>query len=185
MSATPALRTNSADSGSRPYSIFASKDKDYSKKPSDTLRDFERKYPRILPLLKPYISSLLTHHARSLDVPALSEKEKQGIWNMYVATGDPEPISGIGATLSKTPNGIEVQNVIDGSSAYAAGLTKGDLIVEVDGIAVAGKRLEDVVALIRGSPSSIVKLLVQKGNNQAQLFELKRERIEGVIEPRQ
>jgi hypothetical protein len=167
------------------YSIFASKDKDYSNKSSDSLRNFEQKYPRILPLLRPYISKLLTHHARSLDVPALSEKERQRIWSIQVDTGDPEPISGIGARLSQTPNGIEVQDVIDGSAAYASGLTKGDLIVEVDGIIVAGKSLEGVVALVRGSPGSIVRLLVRRASNQTQLFELKRERIKGVIEPRQ
>lgn len=68
------------------------------------------------------------------------------------------------AGLSDTP-GLLITDTIAGTPAAAAGLTRGDLIVAVDG---AESRSEDVLAqaIHRARPGGQLRLSVLRGNNQ-------------------
>ena len=66
--------------------------------------------------------------------------------------------SGIGTAVSQDPRGLKVEVVYDGSPAKRAGMQAGDVITNVAGHPLAGKRQEDSVALIKGPPGSDVRL---------------------------
>lgn len=61
-----------------------------------------------------------------------------------------------------TPHGTVVDEVISATPAYAAGLAKGDLILDVDGMAVRdGRHLSRIVAGAR--PGDVLRLKVKRG----------------------
>ena len=66
--------------------------------------------------------------------------------------------SGIGTAVSQDPRGLKVEVVYDGSPAKRAGMVAGDVITDVSGHSLAGKRQDDAVALIKGPPGSDVRL---------------------------
>jgi CHAT domain-containing protein len=72
--------------------------------------------------------------------------------------------SGIGVALEPEPNrdGVLLSAVTEGMPAAAAGLMAGDVLVRINGQALAGMPLDQVVALLRGVPGSIVELVVQR-----------------------
>jgi carboxyl-terminal processing protease len=69
-----------------------------------------------------------------------------------------------GIGLEVTDNGglLQVISPIDGTPAAAAGLLPGDLITAVDGKTVQGLSLNDAVAEMRGSPDTVVRLIVKR-----------------------
>ena len=68
---------------------------------------------------------------------------------------------GVGAVLDLRTSGTTVVRVLPASPAEKAGLRAGEVIVSVDGIAVAGLTLEQVVAKIRGPVGTNVTLGLQ------------------------
>ena len=61
--------------------------------------------------------------------------------------------------IGKDIKGVLISEVVDGSPADAAGLAKGDVLVEIDGAAVAST--EDAIAQVRGhAPGDKVKIVV-------------------------
>jgi carboxyl-terminal processing protease len=71
--------------------------------------------------------------------------------------------SGIGATLRKTKQGLEITGVFDGSPAKAAGLKRGDVIVSVDGKSTVDAAEDASVARIKGEEGTDVVLGVLPG----------------------
>jgi carboxyl-terminal processing protease len=69
-----------------------------------------------------------------------------------------------GIGLEVTDNGglLQVISPIDGTPAAEAGLLPGDLITAVDGKTVQGLSLNDAVAEMRGSPNTMVRLIVKR-----------------------
>ena len=65
---------------------------------------------------------------------------------------------GVGFVFTMTPGGILVGEVLPGTPAERAGLRPGDLIVEVDGLPVAGLASVEVSDLVRGEPGTSVVL---------------------------
>lgn len=65
---------------------------------------------------------------------------------------------GIGTTLRYTGEYTEIESPIDGYPAAAAGLRPGDVILEVDGQDVVGKRAHVVADLIKGEAGTDVTL---------------------------
>ncbi len=57
---------------------------------------------------------------------------------------------GVGIQMGAVETGMRVNGVIDGMPATEAGVLEGDVIVAVDGMALAGAPMVDVVAAIRG-----------------------------------
>jgi carboxyl-terminal processing protease len=87
--------------------------------------------------------------------------------------------SGIGASLQKKSGGLVITNVFPGSPAAKAGLKPGDVILTVDGKAVAGQDLDAAVARIKGPEATTVRLEVRpKGGGATRELNLTRRRIE-------
>lgn len=76
--------------------------------------------------------------------------------------------SGVGAMLSQsaTTGVVTVSVVYDGTPSKEAGLLEGDVIIEVDGIEIAGEDLTDVIARIKGEEGTKVELTILRGESQ-------------------
>jgi len=75
--------------------------------------------------------------------------------------------AGVGMLVNADPYDMKVTvvNVFAGSPAETAGLLPGDVIVAVDGEDVAGKRVDEVTSLVRGTPGTSVSLGIRRGEN--------------------
>lgn len=71
---------------------------------------------------------------------------------------------GVGARLGRDPLGAKVMTVFEGGPAKRSGVQNGDVIVGVDGEAVAGIPIDEIVKRIRGKEGTIVTLeLIRAG----------------------
>jgi protocatechuate 3,4-dioxygenase beta subunit len=75
----------------------------------------------------------------------------------------PVEFAGIGAGLAVHPDGVVLQMVVPGGPAERAGLTTGDLVVQINGLTVLGRTLGDIVEDIRGVVGTSVRLEVVHG----------------------
>jgi len=75
--------------------------------------------------------------------------------------------AGIGmlVTLDLEDNRVTVVTVFAGSPAEEAGLLPGDKILEVDGESMVDKRLEEVTALVKGTPGTQVRLGILRSSD--------------------
>ena len=71
---------------------------------------------------------------------------------------------GIGETIQKNGEYVEVVNCLDGGSAKEAGLAIGDKIYAVDGESAVGKTLSDVQKMITGELNTTVNVTVLRGD---------------------
>ena len=73
---------------------------------------------------------------------------------------------GIGAVLTplnrQTGEGVEILQVYAGGPADGAGVQRGDIFLEVDGVDVRDGTTSDVVDLVRGPGGTIVELLMRR-----------------------
>lgn len=69
---------------------------------------------------------------------------------------------GIGAYVSMEDGDVLIVSPINGSPAEQAGILAGDVILEVDGVSVEGKSLDQVIFLVRGPADSEVVLTVRR-----------------------
>lgn len=84
--------------------------------------------------------------------------------------------AGIGATLEPDPSGgVRVQRVFPGSPAQTAGLSAGDVIVAVDGLAVGS--IEEATGRIRGTPGTPVTLRVRRAGQADQDYKAVRAKV--------
>lgn len=66
------------------------------------------------------------------------------------------------------PIGIYVQDVMPGSGAYAAGIQKGDIIIEFDGVKISS--MEKLSSIIRShKPNDVVSLKLVRGSQKKEL----------------
>jgi membrane-associated protease RseP (regulator of RpoE activity) len=70
--------------------------------------------------------------------------------------------AGVGLTLSSRGDAVQVVEVFEGGPAREVGLRPGDQIVGVDGVAVQGQQLSDVISRIRGVVGTTVSLEVRR-----------------------
>jgi carboxyl-terminal processing protease len=77
--------------------------------------------------------------------------------------------SGIGVQIESVAEGILVTGVLSGSSAEAANIKAGDIILSVDGKSLQGLTTEQAVPLIRGPESSSIKMALKRGNSSFSL----------------
>jgi len=84
--------------------------------------------------------------------------------------GDSWP-GGIGAVLghSSAEHRLVVREVPPDSPSAEAGLEPGDEILAIDGRAVAGLSVREVVAALRGEVGSRVRLRVRRGDTEREL----------------
>lgn len=93
---------------------------------------------------------------------------------------------GIGAHVTENAGAIIIVAPIVGSPAERSGMKPGDRILEVDGKAISGMALADVVAKIKGPRGTVVRLLVLHVGESAPIaLELTRAEIQtGSVYPR-
>lgn len=84
--------------------------------------------------------------------------------------------AGVGLTLSRRGNVVQVVSVIDGAPAQKAGLLPGDILTEVAGKPVAKMTFQECVSMLKGAPETKVKVKVYRRKTDAyQEFTLTRE----------
>lgn len=92
---------------------------------------------------------------------------------------------GIGATISalnrRDQSLIEIVNPYKDSPAWNAGLQRGDIFIEVDGVNVEDMHINEVVDRIRGPKGSTANLMMRRAGEEGLLeFNVVRDRIEIV-----
>jgi C-terminal peptidase prc len=97
----------------------------------------------------------------------------------YIDALDHPAFSGIGIVIEALEEGVLVLSVFPGSPAEEAGLEPGDLILQADGIMLAGMSTEEAAHIIRGPQGSVVELLVARGSF---VFQVRAERREIIID---
>ncbi|MCX6048811.1 MAG: S41 family peptidase [Chloroflexi bacterium] len=88
---------------------------------------------------------------------------------------------GIGARVEwdQTANTLAISEPFENQPAWNAGLRRGDLVMEIDGVSVVGTTLNDAVAKIRGPKGSTLVLIVQRAGVENPLtIKVMRDRIE-------
>lgn len=76
---------------------------------------------------------------------------------------------GVGISIIKRAEMIEVAAPIEDSPAYSAGVQSGDLIVKVDGNSIEGFTLSKVVDVITGPEGTKVTLTIRRGEEEFDL----------------
>ena len=73
---------------------------------------------------------------------------------------------GVGLTITKIEKvGAEVVTALEGTPAYKAGISAGDIIIKVDGEAVDKLSIDQIVDRLRGTPKTDVTVTVKRGDN--------------------
>lgn len=86
--------------------------------------------------------------------------------------------AGIGALIGVINNKTVITNPYDGLPANKAGLKVGDQIISIDGTNIDGKSTTEVSSLLKGKPSTMVKLVVRRtGQSQDIVLNINREKI--------
>ena len=84
--------------------------------------------------------------------------------------------AGIGLTLSRRGNAVQVVSVVDGAPAQKAGLLPGDVLTEVAGKPVTKMTFQECVSILKGAPGTKVTVKVYRRKTDAyQEFTLTRE----------
>ena len=68
---------------------------------------------------------------------------------------------GIGAVIRKVDDQIIIAEPYEGFAADKAGLKAGDLLLEVDSKSTKGKSVDDISKVLKGTPGTEVKLVIQ------------------------
>jgi carboxyl-terminal processing protease len=85
---------------------------------------------------------------------------------------------GVGIVITIRDDEIVVISPIDDSPAHEAGILAGDVITRVNGTALKGKKLTEVVKLIKGLPRTKVKLTIRRtGFDETMEYEIERKPI--------
>lgn len=98
---------------------------------------------------------------------------------------------GIGAIIRKKDDYIAIMEPYQNSPAVKAGLLAGDLIIEVNGKSTNDRTVDEVSAILKGSPGTTVDVLIRRRSFKSdQLFTITREDISvdnvpysGIISP--
>ena len=85
---------------------------------------------------------------------------------------------GVGMTVDEDRRGLRVLNSFPKSPARKAGITKGDLIIAVNGRSLAGVDSRVATGRIKGPAGSSVTLQVSDGRGKPRTVRVKRERID-------
>ena len=77
----------------------------------------------------------------------------------FMTTGQ---YGGIGALIRMRENYVIISDPYEGYPAQKSGINAGDLILEIDGKSVKGKKTDEVSRALKGSPKTQVKILIQR-----------------------
>ncbi|MEI7874444.1 MAG: serine hydrolase [Alphaproteobacteria bacterium] len=99
---------------------------------------------------------LLAGYVGTYDFGAsLSAKDRQAPFPAFT-------YSGVGLVVAMADGRAEIRNPVDGGPAARAGVLAGDVLTEVDGSTVQGLNIEQVLAKLRGTAGSEVRLRVTR-----------------------
>lgn len=73
-----------------------------------------------------------------------------------------QPYGGVGSELSRSSERLVVVKVLSGAPAAVAGILPGDVLVEVDGVAVGGLTVKEAEALTTGAPGTSVTCVLKR-----------------------
>ena len=82
-------------------------------------------------------------------------------------------VTGIGASIFYTGDGILLDSVLSGSGAEAAGLVSGDLIIAIEGVSCENAN-EEHRALLLGESGTVVHVTVKHANGSVQDYAITR-----------
>jgi carboxyl-terminal processing protease len=111
----------------------------------------------------------LDPHSRFLGVDAMREIESE-------ARGH---YGGVGLEVSLVDQYFTVIRTLPGTPAENAGIEPGNQLTAVDGESLRGKRIGDVIQMLRGAPETDVVLEVRHGEHRRSM-QLRRQRIDTV-----
>lgn len=77
----------------------------------------------------------------------------------YMTTGQ---YGGIGSLIRQKGDYVVIAEPYEGYPAQKADLRAGDVLLEVNGTSVKGKKTDDISKLLKGTPNTAVKLLIQR-----------------------
>ena len=101
-------------------------------------------------------SELLASYVGTYDFGAsLSAKDRQAPFPAFT-------YSGVGLVVAMADGRAEIRNPVDGGPAARAGVLAGDVLTDVDGSTVQGLHIEQVLAKLRGTTGSEVRLRVTR-----------------------
>ena len=106
-------------------------------------------------LMKKGIDEML----KSLDPYTIYYPESEVEDYKFMTTGQ---YGGIGARIRKDGEDIVISEPYEDSPARTAGLVAGDIILEVDGISVKGKSVNDMSSFLKGTPGTKLKVKVKR-----------------------
>jgi len=87
-------------------------------------------------------------------------------------------LGGTGLVIRSVDGQIMVSQIFKGYPADKAGILAGDIMLEADGVSLKGKSIFDVFPLLRGTPGSTVKVMIQRpGEKTTEIKTLQREEI--------
>lgn len=92
----------------------------------------------------------------------------------FLASMEDEEIVGIGVTVSQDDSGLLISGILSDSPAEEAGLTVGDIIIEVDGQSTAGQDANIVAGWIRGEEGTQVTITVLHSDGSEEDYTLTR-----------
>lgn len=94
----------------------------------------------------------------------------------FMTTGE---YAGIGALITKEGNEVVVSEPYEGMPAQRNDVRAGDVILEVDGVSVKGKSVNDVSSRLKGTPNTTIKLKLERPGEKNPIERVfKREKIQ-------
>lgn len=91
---------------------------------------------------------------------------------------DDDRFQGIVTFSCRLTEKIIIAAPLSGGPAHEAGLRAGDELLNVNGVAVKGKTVDEINAIVRGAPGTEVNVTVQKHTTDAKIEELRIKRDE-------
>jgi carboxyl-terminal processing protease len=127
----------------------------------------QRDYYR--PINRKQLSSLVTNNGLRDAVESLNDPFSHYFsptdYRAFLDQSNPH-LSGIGVDVLPDPHGLRVADVFPNSPAARAGLTSGDIIVQVGSTSLANRSAAFASGLIKGRAGTKVKLTVMRGKQR-------------------
>jgi carboxyl-terminal processing protease len=124
------------------------------------------------------IDTIQNHYYKPVSKKQLEEESLKGMvaslrdpYSRYISPTDAKAFNeglsgrfeGVGMSVHPTKEGLVITDTFTGAPAEKAGLLPGDLITGVNGVSIAGQRINQSTDRIKGPPGTFVTLTVKRG----------------------